>query len=580
MALNKSRHSLAIPMNKTVFGFIQCLLIGLVSFLVGCNQLNDYLISPTIIDASEHPPYRTPPGYVQDVPMQAGHLPQSQKGQQGALQVPASNTTSWVQQNNQQAMPMQQQTPSRFQSQGGTQQPVNTYSSSPANHQQTTGANVLNPVQPSPQISDRIYAPNHPYADELGYVKIAVPQSPSSRPAVNTKQNINSVINSSPPVSSVTQTTNIAPVSAKPTISQVSVTGIEPVEPVKQIQYDPPVNQQNVMTTVEAYDPAVTAQQYSQVQPIPTLEDTVVRQNNSQMSQLGTGSMTGQVQALEPAVSSTIGLNNSASNSIKVVPQQQTPSLGVTELQPAVNQVQRVTPASVNSDKQVMVELQQLIKKEPRNLQTQLALRFMYLTHGRQQDALGLMADVPADIQGEAIRIVRAAMMAAKVNDPENKNNPKIANDALEVLDQLRLDVIKKADLIISTMAICKDKSVKGFGQYELLDDSQLSSGKIGSVQIYCELQNFQSKIDKNGKHVSELSAEIILYDENYRVIYQLPKTSIQDKPSHKPRKDFFFSGSLKLPSLHPGRYEFVVNVEDKVAGKTALPARKQFEVK
>ena len=225
-------------------------------------------------------------------------------------------------------------------------------------------------------------------------------------------------------------------------------------------------------------------------------------------------------------------------------------------------------------------ELQQLIRANPDDTQKQLSLRFLYLAYNQKEKALELFPSVAAEKQAEAITIVRAAMLTAQAGEPERPGQTDRANRALEALSHLKDMMAEQADLEVAYLEICQDQSVKGFGQYEPLAQNLLTTGEPRTVQIYCELKHFKSQLNPEGKYVTHVAASIELVDEDYRTIYQLPKSEIPDVPSYHPRRDFFFRGQIRLPKLAPGKYEIVARVEDKFAGKIARPFRKAFEVK
>ena len=132
---------------------------------------------------------------------------------------------------------------------------------------------------------------------------------------------------------------------------------------------------------------------------------------------------------------------------------------------------------------------------------------------------------------------------------------------------------------MISCLEICDSGKVEGFGRYEVLPPEELASGKPRKVQVYCELQNFKSDLNDQGKYLTRLKAEITLYDANWRVKAQLAG-DVPDVPSYRPRRDFFLRAALDIPALAPGKYQLEVRIEDTVAKKIARPLRRDFEVK
>ncbi len=162
----------------------------------------------------------------------------------------------------------------------------------------------------------------------------------------------------------------------------------------------------------------------------------------------------------------------------------------------------------------------------------------------------------------------------ANSNLPQNEEQ---ANQMLELLDHVRDKVARRADFVISCMKIC-DK-VTSFGNYQEIPLAKLESGEPQKVYVYCELENFQSKRDTEGRYVSDIFITITLYDERYIPKYNRA-VSVDDTPSYSRRQDFFLIGDLAIPRLSPGKYRLLVEVEDRIAGKRAKPKEIMFEVK
>lgn len=157
---------------------------------------------------------------------------------------------------------------------------------------------------------------------------------------------------------------------------------------------------------------------------------------------------------------------------------------------------------------------------------------------------------------------------------PENEEQ---ANRTLELLDYVRDQVAPRADFVISCMKIC-DKVVS-FGNYQEIKPAKLQSGELQKVYVYCELENFQSKRDVEGRYLSDIYIDIALYDSRFYPQCQ-KSVPVNDTPSYSRRQDFFLIGDLTIPKLSPGKYLLRVEVEDRIAHKKAKPKEIVFEVK
>jgi len=254
---------------------------------------------------------------------------------------------------------------------------------------------------------------------------------------------------------------------------------------------------------------------------------------------------------------------------------------------PAVN-IQQTVPEVVVQTNQVglqprvvsiegtISDLEQLLMKKPENIQTQMALRLLYQAMGDQDKAMQSLEFLPVDNQVETMNLVQAMLLSTQAR--QKKDNFLLANRALDALGELSDEVSSSADLMISCMKICSDRA-EGFGQYNVLPAEKLSTGKPQRVWVYCELQNFRNHVNAEGKFFARLRADITLYDASLTPLAKL-SDDVEDTPSFSKRRDFFLRGPLDVPSLAPGKYEIVVSMEDKVAGRRAIPVRYAFEVK
>ena len=174
-------------------------------------------------------------------------------------------------------------------------------------------------------------------------------------------------------------------------------------------------------------------------------------------------------------------------------------------------------------------------------------------------------------------------LMYLNLQQPEKANlflsekNEEQANRMLELLDYARNKIAPRADFVISCMKIC-DK-VSSFGNYQEIKPAKLQSGDRQNVYVYCELENFESKLNAQGQYVSDIDITITLYDSHLNSKYQ-KEVPVDDTPSYSRRRDFFLIGDLTIPKLSPGKYWLRVEVEDKNAGKRAKQKEIIFEVK
>ena len=248
-------------------------------------------------------------------------------------------------------------------------------------------------------------------------------------------------------------------------------------------------------------------------------------------------------------------------------------------LQPAVAETDTMG-GKIDPVYATMNQLESTLQKHPDNRQTQLALRFLYLAYGMEDKALGLIPSLPSTQQTDVISLMKTISLLTQAEKAGSERNSFHANQALEALQEWKEKLSDQADFKISRLVICNAGSVKGFGQYQPIARSKLQSRQPLQTQVYCELSNFKSIQQDDGRFKSNVAVEIALYDvnNNYNAIVKRPRTEIPDM-SLNLRHDFFFYGPMQIPSLAPGEYELVVKVEDLIGNKTAVPARHKFTV-
>ena len=227
-----------------------------------------------------------------------------------------------------------------------------------------------------------------------------------------------------------------------------------------------------------------------------------------------------------------------------------------------------------------MTQLQEFLTKEPGNVPAQMALRCLYLADGRMNEAMDskLLAELPAAQQGRTHALMQAMLLAARSQYGADKDNPDIANRAYDAMDGLLDQVAQKAELRITALEVCN--KVYDFGRYELVPSEELVNGTAKSIIVYCQLENFQSEKNDEGKFLSRLRAEFTLYDTGSWQVLAQRKSDVTDVPSFTQRRDFYLRGEFDMPRLSSGTYQLEVRITDRIANKIAQPKRLDFVVK
>ncbi len=322
----------------------------------------------------------------------------------------------------------------------------------------------------------------------------------------------------------------------------------------------------------------------SALPPRPVVHSVTVSQSAAQPWQSGqTLMVAAPKQTYDPAVPAVQAQTLPATSAIEANPKDtQALNVSATSVNKPASEIKTQSEPQVDTRTNVertLDDLKKLISKQPDDIVAQLALRCLYSAYGQNEKALAELDDIDTQDQNAALSLAEAMVLAAQAADPHNADNTDIANQALASIEQLREKLAEKAEPVITTFKVCS--RVDGFGRYDEVPVSQLATGSPQRVLVYCELKNFKHKRNAEGKYLTQLAAQVFLYDSQYRPVVQF-MDDVTDLPSYNPRSDFFMRGALDIPSLSPGKYQLVVTMEDKVSqpSRWAQPARIDFEVK
>ncbi len=341
------------------------------------------------------------------------------------------------------------------------------------------------------------------------------------------------------------------------------------------IQEVPEQNSNQKTIPDETNKPALASNSVDQTRPNSSPANHTVSPEQNQIA-------TAPVQKKPTGEDILLDANISANDSVTPALNIRDSSLSLQSMnltQPALAQRPQNQNNSYRIDDTIL-ELEKHIAQNPDDIHAQIALRCLYLAYGQEEKALQLLPELPADQQAKSLALTQAVHLSAKTLADKGSDTVS-ANQALEAVNNLSSQLADKADLVITRLEICKPDTVKGFGRFEVFPLTELETGHPRTVQVYCELRNFKSEVNAEGKFLSKLHCKIVLYDvtQNYKILKQ-EEDDIQDVPSNSSRQDFFLRGSLDIPQLEPGKYQLVVTMEDQIARKIARPAKIDFEVK
>lgn len=224
-----------------------------------------------------------------------------------------------------------------------------------------------------------------------------------------------------------------------------------------------------------------------------------------------------------------------------------------------------VTRASEPSSDELEASLARRIADYPRDLAAHLDYQLIQLLRGRPVPELDRIAGLPMEDRELLAGLMDAlANFRAAVRDGENRMFAEKARPLVELSDRLR----PQASLRIGEMALCS--RVDGFGVYQTIDTRNLPAGRETTAVLYCEVENFSSRLNDQRMWETNLTQAAALYNERGQRVWEDRPRPVTDQSRNR-RRDFFIARMVKLPAaLPPGRYRLLVTMSDQQAGRVA----------
>lgn len=219
-------------------------------------------------------------------------------------------------------------------------------------------------------------------------------------------------------------------------------------------------------------------------------------------------------------------------------------------------------PADADALATAVKAAEQQAARYPADFRTQLRLRMLYLTAGRQRDAA---APWPAGNAAEQQLLADwvSAAVALTSADPSDTTTP---DEALAAIERVRERLAAQAALKIRTVQIVS--RVDGFGVVTPFAENVFGPGQW--IIAYSELDHFTSRHEKEGRWRTELSLRIEVLSADGKSFQVQEDPEVVDYSVNR-RQDFFLARRLRLGNdLPAGQYVMKVAIEDKLGGKVA----------
>ncbi len=131
---------------------------------------------------------------------------------------------------------------------------------------------------------------------------------------------------------------------------------------------------------------------------------------------------------------------------------------------------------------------------------------------------------------------------------------------------KLQQALSQEPDLAIKTAVLCT--RVRGFGDYDELDLTQLVAHRSQQAVLYIEISEFASELNEKDEWVTVTSQQLKIYSERDGIpVWQEDWRTAIDR-SRQRRNDFFTVQLLSLPEpLSVGKYQLKIRLRDDKSG-------------
>jgi hypothetical protein len=206
--------------------------------------------------------------------------------------------------------------------------------------------------------------------------------------------------------------------------------------------------------------------------------------------------------------------------------------------------------------------LAQRVKEDPRNIISHLDYQLVQFVLGQHVPQMNAIASLTGEDQEVLSAILDGlANFRAVMSGDDNSMLSKKVRPLLEMADRLR----PKVELKIPALTLCS--RVDGFGAYETMSAGTLAAGREQGTIIYCEVENFSSRMNERGLWQTSLTYEAALMDEKGKVVWDDKRLPVSDTCRSR-RNDFYVIKKVKWPALAAGDYFLKVRVTDAQANR------------
>jgi hypothetical protein len=235
---------------------------------------------------------------------------------------------------------------------------------------------------------------------------------------------------------------------------------------------------------------------------------------------------------------------------------------------PANALVNPMPPAAADGSTDALArQLAQHVHDYPQDLAGQVDYQLLEMLQGESVPQLTTLSPLaPEDREVVSALLDGITNFRDAVRADNNMLLSRKVRSLLEMADRLR----SQAELSVPIVALCR--RVSGFGVYDPIDGARFSAGQDTPVVVYCEVDNFASRLNEQRVWETKLKLQVVLYaEESGMEVWRQKDVPAGVDLSRNRRHDFFMAEMIHLPaSLSIGRYLLKVSVEDQEVNRIA----------
>lgn len=222
-------------------------------------------------------------------------------------------------------------------------------------------------------------------------------------------------------------------------------------------------------------------------------------------------------------------------------------------------------PAAPTTSDSLQARINQRVHDNPRDIGAQLDSQLLLTLEDQPAPQLASISELPTEDRELISTLIDGLTnFRAAVRQDSNMLLAGKIRPLLDMSDRLRA----QAELSVPTVALCT--RVDGFGRYEVIDPPRFRAGQENPVIVYCEIENFDAKLNDNRMWETRLTQEVTCFTETGMLVWKDKSRDVSDTCRNR-RHDFFMYDLVHLPAnLTVGRYVMKVTVVDRNANRVA----------